>query len=114
MKSFVAVTFLALFATTAAAHQNPLDQGAQFRKGTRNMWIGVALVGVGLIVAPVTAVNPHDTTHSAAVATGVGLVAAGSVMVWVGAGERRKASQPETTFGVFLGKNNGVQIRRLW
>jgi hypothetical protein len=64
MKSLVAVAFLALFATTAAAQQNPDNQGAQFRRGTRNMWIGVALVGVGLIVAPITAANSHDTTHS--------------------------------------------------
>jgi hypothetical protein len=61
---------------------------------------------------PITSAGSQQPTKGTGVVIGLGSVAVGSGMVWLGTEERHKALQPQTTFGIFLGRNNGVQIRR--
>ncbi len=116
MKIVVTATLLVLFATLpVSAQQTATDQRAQIHSGGLKVWIGASLIGAGALVLPITATNSHSSPNDVATVVGVGFVAVGSGMVRLGAQERRKAPlQPQTTFGVLLGRTNGVQIRRLW
>ena len=69
------------------------------------------------MVASVRAITAggHGTGASdAAVLTGFGITAVGTVLMWKGAQDRRKATNPQTAFGVFTGRATGVQLRRSW
>jgi hypothetical protein len=126
MRTIIAAMVLVVFAVTAASAQpNASDPTpAQIHRGKTKMWIGVGLVGAGLLMIPWTGATQTGATQAAAqdnrlegpaVWTGLGLMAIGSCIIWWGAQERRQAvPKPQMTFGVVLGRNNGVQIRRVW
>jgi hypothetical protein len=109
MKTAVAIVWLVLFATTAAFGQATNQQA---HKGRVKIWTGVGLLAAGLFVVPVTAAG-HTSSYDPPV-VGAALVAAGGSLIWWGVRDQRKAARPSTTFGVMLGRNSGIHIRRGW
>jgi hypothetical protein len=105
-----------LAAATSSAQQTAVaSDPAALHRGTMKMWIGASLIGAGAFLIPVTAATNDSRgpiTRNAGV--GLGLMAGGSCMMWWGAQQRRRATQPEITLGVALGRNTGVHIRRAW
>jgi hypothetical protein len=120
MRTIIAATVLVLFATMGASAQPVAADptAAQIHRGKTKMWIGVGLVGTGLVMIPLTVLParpPSATREGPAMWSGLGLTALGSGLIFWGAQERRQAvPKPQMTFGVALGRINGVQIRRTW
>ena len=110
MKTAIATSCLVLFATTMAFGQQPNRQAPN--TGGTKVWTGVCLVAAGLLVVPVTAVG-HVNGYDPPV-VGAGLVAAGGSLIWWGMRDRRKATQPNTTVGVMIGRKSEIHIRRSW
>jgi hypothetical protein len=119
MSAIIGATVLVVFATMAVSAQPVAADptAAQIHRGKTKMWIGVGLVGAGLAMIPLTALpaRPSEARETPAMWSGLGLTALGSGLIWWGAQQRRQAvPKPQMTFGVALGRNNGVQIRRTW
>ena len=116
MKTTIAATLLVLLVTTAAsAQQSAADKAAaQYHRASIKIWTGLGLIGGGAFVLPITAANARRPPDGPALGVGLGCMAFGGYLVWWGASEGRHAVQPQTTFGVVLGRNTGVQIRRTW
>lgn len=117
MKTVIAVSLLVVFATTSASAQPTVanqDATAEIHRGKLKIWIGLGLIGAGVLVTPMTAAAGNSAPGYDPVVAGVGLVVLGGAMVLWGVHDQRKAVQPQTTFRVFLGRANGVQVRRFW
>jgi len=108
MKVIVVVVF-ALFCVVQPCVAQQRDDN--IRNGNRKITIGLVMMGAGALVAPLTAVTEASHNDSAVMATGIGLIGAGSILVWLGATERR---HPQTTIGLSFGRKAALQIRRIW
>ena len=109
MKSaFVSLCFV-LSTTTIALGQ---QANQPHRKAGVEIWVGVGLIAAGLLVVPVTVVSNHNG-YDPPVAGAV-LVAGGGTLIWMGLRDQRKATQPNTTFGVMFGRKSEIHIRRSW
>ena len=97
---------------SAMAHAADTEQ-ERLRRANVTMWTGVALAVGGLILLPVTVVGKTERNASPAL-LGLGITAVGTVLIWKGAQDRRKAVSPQTTVAVFTGRSTGVQVRRVW
>jgi hypothetical protein len=106
---------LVLIATTSTLGQQPTNEQKtqQLRSGNRRIVIGLAMIAIGALVAPLTALN-SDEPEGATMAASVGTMMVGSGVVWWGATERRRAIQPQTTIGFLHGRKVGLQFRRSW
>jgi hypothetical protein len=109
---------VAVVATAAPAFaQQPGAQpggaAALKRKGDIKMWIGGALMVGGAFTLPAT-VGHNPEGKSDPLLAGVGMMMAGSGILWWGFHDKRKAMQPTTTLGVAIGGVSGVQVRRSW
>jgi hypothetical protein len=83
--------------------------------GTVKIWLGVVLIGAGSLVIPLTATSDRtNTPNGTELGLGVGAVAAGTCLIWWGAREQRKAVGRGLTFGAFVGRNTGMQVRKIW
>jgi hypothetical protein len=113
-----AVLLIALSGTPPVAAQSRAgsdDRSSQLRKGAIKIWTGVALLGAGAFILPITA-DPDHRARGPALETGLGFAAAGTGLIWWGVQERRQAerARSRTTFRVVAGRTSGVQITRTW
>ena len=113
MRALVMTLLLIVCFSAPAAAQQRDERAALKRKGSIKMWVGAALVGAGALAVPVTAVGPRRNGYDPKL-LGVGLIGAGSALVWLGAQDRQKGMQPNTTVGVTIGRVQAVQFRRTW
>ena len=63
---------------------------------------------------PLTATNTTGPLKGPVVGAGVGLVAVGTCLVWLGAKEQREAVRPRTTVHIIAGHQTSVELRRTW
>lgn len=115
MKATAITIAIVLFATNFTfAQQNTNEQKAQqIRRGNRKITIGVAMIVVGALVAPLTAAN-SDKSEGATMTAGAGAMFIGSGVVWWGVTERRRAVQPQVIIDPVYGRKIGLQFRRAW
>ena len=107
-------TFITLLAANLFAQQPQPDQEtAQIRSGTHKIELGVglAIVGAVLMVVPTNGRRSDDHRLDAPAAV---MVAGGFGLILWGTKERTQAIHPQTTFGLMVGRSQGVQIRRVW
>jgi uncharacterized membrane protein YfcA len=116
MKRAVTLLMIALTAGTVSAQQQTApDRTREIRSAERKILVGLAFVGAGAVMIPITTAVSHDAPQEPVAMSGVGLMAAGSALMWYGARDRRKAMRPRTTFGLMLGNNGrAVQVQRRW
>ena len=107
------VTVVAALSATPVFAQQPTAQAALKRKGDIKVWIGAGLMGAGAFTVPATVGHKPGGTKDPNLA-GVGLLMAGSGILWWGFHDKRRAAQPSTTVGVAFGRVSAVQIRRSW
>jgi hypothetical protein len=113
MKRILIATLIVLLATVPGyADQSTDEQAAQLRRGNVKFWLGVCLAGAGAFVLPIT--NTGSSRSGNVEIFAVGMLATGSVLVWSGTQDRRRAAQPQTTLGVTVGRTSGVILRRSW
>ena len=107
------ITFMVLSLSTmpALAQQMSPAQAKRVRAGTAKMWAGVALAGVDAVVMPITGVPYSGDTQQAVGAT---LIGAGAVLFVLGGRDRARATNPQRTFEVSLGKRKAIVLRRSW
>jgi hypothetical protein len=111
MRTVIVLTMLMLFASALAFAQQTPSQMEQIHNGRVKVWLGLGLIGTGAWVIPLTATNSNSNGPAT---LGMGLIALGGGLVWLGVDQQRKAVQPETTFRLMVGRTKGVQIRRSW
>ena len=112
MKMLIAVLIaLMVTASSAFAADAQVDQ-VLLQKARHKTWAGIALVGIGAFVLPVTNTS-KNTPSSAELTTGLAAIATGSVLLWSGAQDRRKAS-PHTQLSVAVGRRTMLWVQRVW
>ena len=111
MKRTIAVV-VALCLLSSTTHAADTEQ-ERLHRANVTMWTGVALAVGGLILLPVTVAGNAGRDTSPEL-LGLGITAVGTVLIWKGAQDRRKAVSPQTTVAVFTGRSTGVQVRRVW
>ena len=84
------------------------------RRATRKMWLGAGLMAVGAVITPITGERGRRTHQEVLVTTGVGTMAVGSVVLWMGVHDRRKAIQPSRRLQLQFGRRSMVQVQRTW
>ena len=101
---------------TNAVWADPLstEQQRQMRNANRKIWFGVVMMAGGAVIAPLTALATEANGKGQTMKAGVGLMIAGSAVIWWGASERRRTLDPQITVGVSLGRGNAVFVRRTW
>jgi hypothetical protein len=118
MRSILAALLLALLtATNGAAQTQPTpDQSAAIHRARIKIWTGIALMAVGAIALPITAVQSRRDRHDnqGPVLASLGAMAAGGGLVYWGFQQQRRAMSPSTSAGFLVGRTYGVVIRRLW
>ena len=93
--------------------QQPGGQAASKPKGGVKVWVGAGLMAAGAFTLPATVGhNPEGSKDPKLV--GVGLMMAGSGILWWGFHDKGQRAQPSTAIGVRVGKVSGVEIRRTW
>jgi len=112
MRAMAIVIGFMLIATTSTFGQQPTNgqKAQQLRSGNRKIVIGLTMIGIGALVAPLTAVEPKGATRAAC----IGMMFVGGGVAWWGATERRRVIQPQTTIGFLYGRKVGLQFRRSW
>ena len=115
MRIMAIVIGLTFLATTSTFGQQPsaTTKDQQLRSANHKIAIGFAMIAIGALVAPLTALN-SDESKSATMAASIGTMMVGSGVVWWGATERRRAIQPQTKIGFLYGRKVGLQFRRSW
>jgi len=99
----------------ASAQERPVDDAAhQAHKGQVKIWLGSAMVVAGAVAVPVTATHDSQQPSDVALVTGIGLVGAGSALIWSGVQNQRRALRPQTTVRFAFGRVNSLQIHRSW
>jgi hypothetical protein len=108
MRTATVTLCVAVLVTTIASGQTVTPQAAS--NGRVKIWTGASLVVAGLAVLPDSrARRGYDPSTMS-----VGLVAAGGALIGWGMSDRRKARQPNTTFGITFGRTRALQVRRSW
>lgn len=108
----VLTLFVALTVATPTAFGADLKGDAALLRAARTkMRVGVTLVGLGAFVLPATLTNTSPS--DAVLATGVGAIGIGTLLLWSGAEDRRKAS-PHTQLTLTIGRRTLVGVRHLW
>ena len=54
---------IAAVCSSTLSAQQPTPQEQQFRRATRKMWIGAAMVGTGLFAMPLTAASARNNNN---------------------------------------------------
>jgi hypothetical protein len=103
-------------ATTAHAQQPSAQARAALNhQGTVKVWLGIALMSAGAVVAiPRSNTRSEDPSASSSAVIGLGMASGGGYLLLRGVHDLRKASQPQTTFGVMVGRRNAFELRRIW
>jgi len=118
MKRMIAsmIVFILLFSISPGAQDRSAEQTAPaLRRARIKTWIGIGLIGSGALVLPLTAsASSERSPQGATAATGVALIGSGLVLVWWGATDRRKVTQPHSTISASLGRTTSLQFRRSW
>jgi hypothetical protein len=115
MKLITAPLLLVLSLATTANAQQAAQAGAKLNhQGTVKVWLGVALMSAGAIVAIPPSTRNEDPSATSSALIGLGIASGGGYLLLRGVHDLRKASQPRTTFGVMVGKRSGFQLRRIW
>src|SRR3954465_1982754 len=100
MRTAAITLCMALAVTTVAFGQPPIPQPRN--QGRVKIWTGTGLLVAGLFAVPVTSGRPKGYGPPVASFT---LVAGGGALIWWGVRDRRKTTQPSTTFGFELGRS---------
>jgi hypothetical protein len=107
-----------LAVATPHAQKTEAERAQEVRKGNLKILIGLCSIGAGAFILPLSrganSPNSNNASIGNSVGPGLGLMAIGSYVVWLGAVERQRAMQPQTTFGVAFGPTKAVQIRHSW
>jgi hypothetical protein len=104
----VAMVTVLLAVATPHAQKTEAERAREVRKGNRIILAGLCMAAAGTFILLLS------NKSGEAPAGGFGLMAAGGAVVWVGAIDRSRAVQPQTTIGVALGPVKAVQVRRTW
>ena len=117
MRSLIAAFLMLAIAAEVSAQQVTDKQRAeQIRSATRKIRIGLVLMGVGAVAAPVAALSRKtgDPGGGPAMNASIGVMFLGSGVVWWGAVERRRAVQPQIAIGIGLGRAKSIRLTRSW
>ena len=117
---------LSLLAMPALAQSAQSAKDAKRQSGTIKTWVGVGLLAIGgslaatshasasTTIAGVGAIESSATSTSQLV-VGLAIAGGGGYLLWNGLSERKEAeNMPSTTWGISVGKRNGVFMRRTW
>jgi hypothetical protein len=107
-----AVILLLSLAAGPAMAQDRADREKRVRRAARQMWLGSGMMATGAFLLPITAATGSRDDANGLV--GIGVIAVGSVVLWSGAQNRRKALRPSTTVSLQLGRTTAVQLQRVW
>ena len=108
MKALTAALLMLMLAVTTASAQTSRSNPASSRT---KVWLGVTLLTAGALILPVTTNEP---VRSPRLETGVGLMAAGGVLLLWGFQEKRKAHQARKAIGVRVGRSPSLHVRWAW
>ena len=115
MRSIWAIVLCVLLATSQALAQQTTNNEEELRKANRKIMIGLALMGAGALVAPLTALNRrYGDTGTPAMNVSIGMIFVGGGVAWWGAAERRRALQPQIAIGADIERTLGFHFRRTW
>jgi hypothetical protein len=117
MKRIAAVILASVLSTVPSFAQQKPSSADQLRHANRKITIGLVLMGVGALLAPVTALgNQHhgDPGGGTGMKLSIAMVGVGSGVAWWGASERRRVLQPQTVIGVDVGSQVGIYVGRSW
>lgn len=115
MKGLIATLMMLLAVSQASAQGVDEHQTkAQLHSGRVKVWLGTALVVTGAFVVPATAARGTADRGTAPLTVGLVTAGAGTWLVWSGFQQQRKAVRPHTDFGLVLGRQKSVVVRRHW
>jgi hypothetical protein len=115
MKAPILAILLVFVMTATSSAQGTLTQEAraQLHSGSVKIWLGAALIGAGALAIPITAGSGvTGGIPAGAVLGGMSTVATGTYLVWLGAGQQRKAVGRSLTFGASIGRSTRIQVRK--
>lgn len=105
---------LAVPAGAFAQSRVPHDDDAKALRRARTMiWTGVGLMGLGVMLIPVSRVS-GDSPDRALTTAGVVSFGAGSVLTYVGYSRQRAILNKSATVRVAVGRVTAVQFVRSW
>src|SRR6267142_6554440 len=79
----LAIILILLVPATSSAQQTLTQEAqAQMHRGSVKIWLGVALIGAGAFVIPVSAASSRTGIPAAAASVGTVLIGAGTYIVW--------------------------------
>ena len=110
IKAAIASVVVCLLLAQPVAAQSHEEQ---IKGARRTISIGLAMMGAGALMAPLTAVN-ESSAKGPLMTAGVGLIVIGGGVVWWGATRHRNATHPQTTIGINLGRSKALQLRHTW
>jgi len=111
---FLSLAVVLSIANAAWADQLSTEKQRQLRNANRKIWIGIVMMAGGAVIAPLTSLATEANGKGQTIKTGVGLMIAGSGVVWWGASERRRTLDPQITVGLSVGRGSAVFVRRTW
>jgi hypothetical protein len=116
MKPLIAGLLMLAIAAQASAQQiTDKQRTEQVRSANRKITIGLVLMGVGALAAPLTALSrERGDPGGPAMNASIGVMVLGSGVAWWGAVERRRALQPQTAIGIGLGKAKTFRVTQTW
>lgn len=89
------------------------DDTRALRRARTMIWTGVGLMGLGVMMIPVSRVTGDSPDRSLTTA-GVVSFGAGSVLTYVGYTRQRRIMNKSTTVRVAIGRVTAVQFVRSW
>ena len=112
----IAIAFAFIVVAQPLAQQTPgAGTAEQLRRAERKITIGLVMMGVGALAAPLTSLaRRQGDPGGPVITTSISAIIVGGGLVWWGAVEHRKASNPQIGVGITFGRNVGVQIHRSW
>lgn len=98
------------FAQTGATEGN---DAKTLRRARTMIWTGVGLMGLGVMMIPVSRVS-GDSPNRSLTTAGVASFGAGSVLTYVGYTRQRSIMRKSTVVRVAVGRVTAVQFVRSW
>lgn len=116
MRAITLVFCLLLAAPSGAFAQSRVpetDDATALRRARMMIWTGVGLMGLGVMLIPVSRVS-GDSPDRALTTAGVVSFGAGSVLTYVGYSRQRSVMNKSTTVRVAVGRVTALQFTRSW
>jgi hypothetical protein len=119
MRTLAVVTLISIMCPTLAAgepaEQTAATQDRAIRHARIKIWTGIAMVAAGAVVLlPRSPSTSDDEPSGKSLATGLGLMATGSGVIYWGFRDQGRAVRPSTSFGITVGRTTGVIVSRRW